>query len=74
MSGTTTKLTAAAEGYFADLPRVRASGDATQERSLYGPLDEIWMQQPEGVSELMREASLPHAVQAVPTQRRIVTD
>ena len=41
MSGTTTKLTAAAEGYFADLRRVRASGGATQERSLYGPLDNL---------------------------------
>ena len=41
MSGTTTKLTAAAEGYFADLRRVRASGGATRERSLYGPLDNL---------------------------------
>ena len=41
MSGTTTKLTAVAEGYFADLRRVRASGGATQERSLYGPLDNL---------------------------------
>ena len=41
MSGTTTKLTAAAEGYFADLHRVRASGGATQERSLYGPLGNL---------------------------------
>ena len=41
MSGTTTKLTAAAEGYFADLRRVRASGGGTQERSLYGPLDNL---------------------------------
>ena len=41
MSGATTKLTAAAEGYFADLRRVRASGGATQERSLYGPLDNL---------------------------------
>ena len=41
MTGTTTKLTAAAEGYFADLRRVRASGGATQERSLYGPLDNL---------------------------------
>ncbi len=41
MSGTTTKLTAAAESYFADLRRVRASGGATQERSLYGPLDNL---------------------------------
>ena len=41
MSGATTKLTAAAEGYFADLRRVRASGGGTQERSLYGPLDNL---------------------------------
>ena len=41
MSGTTKKLTAAAEGYFADLRRVRASGGGTQERSLYGPLDNL---------------------------------
>ena len=41
MTGTTTKLTAAAEGYFADLRRVRASGGGTQERSLYGPLDNL---------------------------------
>ena len=41
MSGTTTKLTAAVEGYFADLRRIRASGGATQERSLYGPLDNL---------------------------------
>ena len=41
MSGTTTKLTAAAEGYFADLRRVRASRGATRERSLYGPLDNL---------------------------------
>ena len=41
MSGTTTKLTAAAEGYFAELRRVRASGGATQERSLYAPLDNL---------------------------------
>ena len=41
MSGTTTKLTAAIEGYFADLRQVRASGGATQERSLYGPLDNL---------------------------------
>ena len=32
------KLTAAAEAYFADLGRVRASGGATGERSSYGPL------------------------------------
>ncbi len=41
MSGTTRTLTAASEGYFADLRRVRASGGATQERSLYGPLDDL---------------------------------
>ena len=41
MSGTTTKLTAAVEEYFADLRRVRASGGATQERSLYGPLGNL---------------------------------
>ena len=41
MSGTTTKLTAAAEEYFADLRRVRASGAATPERSLYGPLGDL---------------------------------
>ena len=38
MTGTNTKLTAAAETYFADLGRVRASGGATGERSSYGPL------------------------------------
>ena len=38
MTGTNTKLTAAAESYFADLGRVRASGGATGERSSYGPL------------------------------------
>ena len=41
MGGTTTKLTAAAEGYFADLRRVQASGGATRERSLYGPLSNL---------------------------------
>ena len=41
MSGTTTKLTTAVDGYFADLRRIRASGGATQERSLYGPLDNL---------------------------------
>ena len=41
MSETTTKLTAAAEEYFADLRRVRASGAATPERSLYGPLGDL---------------------------------
>ena len=38
MTGTNTKLTAAVEAYFADLGRVRASGGATGERSIYGPL------------------------------------
>ena len=33
-----TKLVTAAEAYFADLQRVRASGGATRERSSYGPL------------------------------------
>ena len=32
------KLTAAVRAYFADLRRIRASGDATDERSTYGPL------------------------------------
>ena len=41
MSGTTTKLTAAVQEYFADLRRVRASGGATRERSLYGPLGNL---------------------------------
>ena len=41
MSGTTTKLTAAAEEYFADLRRVRGSGAATPERSMYGPLGDL---------------------------------
>ena len=38
VNGTTTKVTAAVEAYFADLRRIRASGGATDERSLYGPL------------------------------------
>ena len=38
MTGTNTKLTAAVETYFADLGRIRASGGATGERSIYGPL------------------------------------
>ena len=38
MAGTSTKLTAAVEEYFAGLRRVRASGGATSERSAYGPL------------------------------------
>ena len=36
-----TNLTAAAETYFADLGRVRASGGATGERSSYGPLAQL---------------------------------
>ena len=35
---TTTRLTTAVETYLADLQRVRASGGATGERSIYGPL------------------------------------
>ena len=38
MTRTTKGLAAAAEAYFADLRRVRASGGATGERSIYGPL------------------------------------
>ena len=34
----TARLTAAVEGYFADLRRIRGSGGATRERSLYVPL------------------------------------
>jgi len=41
MSGTTVRLTAAVEEYFADLRRVRGSGASTAERSLYGPLGEL---------------------------------
>ena len=41
MSGTTSKLTATVEEYFADLRQVRASGAATPERSLYGPLGDL---------------------------------
>lgn len=41
MSGTTKKLSVAVEEYFADLPRVRAAGAATPERSLYGPLSDL---------------------------------
>ena len=37
MTGTNKKLMVAAEAYFADLGRVRASGGATAERSSYGP-------------------------------------
>ena len=38
MNGTPPKLTAAVEAYFTDLRRIRASGGATGERSIYGPL------------------------------------
>ena len=38
MTRTTKGLAAAVEAYFADLRRVRASGGATGERSIYGPL------------------------------------
>ena len=41
MSRTTTKLTAAVEEYFADVRRIGASGGATDERSLYGPLNSL---------------------------------
>ena len=38
MTATNAKLTTAAEIYFDDLSRIRASGGATAERSSYGPL------------------------------------
>ena len=38
MTRTTKGLAAAVGAYFADLRRVRASGGATGERSIYGPL------------------------------------
>ena len=38
MTRPTKGLAAAVEAYFADLRRVRASGGATGERSIYGPL------------------------------------
>ena len=41
MAGTNAALTAAAEIYFGDLARVRASGGATGERSSYGPLTNL---------------------------------
>ncbi len=41
MTSTTTRLTAAAETYFAALRRVRASGGATGERSHYTALDNL---------------------------------
>ena len=42
MTGTSTRLTAAVEAYFADLGRVRASGGGTGERSSYGPLTNLF--------------------------------
>ena len=41
MTGTSTKLTAAVETYFAELGRMRASGGATGERSSYAPLAKL---------------------------------
>ena len=41
MNATTKALKTAAEDYFTDLQRVRGSGGATEERSLYGPLSNI---------------------------------
>ncbi|MYC68127.1 MAG: N-6 DNA methylase [Acidobacteriia bacterium] len=41
MNGTIPKLTVAVEAYFTDLRRIRASGGATGERSLYGPLSNL---------------------------------
>ena len=38
MTKTTARLTAAVETYLADLQRIRSSGGATGERSIYGPL------------------------------------
>ena len=38
MTGPNKKLIAAVETYFTDLARVHASGGATGERSIYGPL------------------------------------
>ena len=38
MAGTKSQLESAAEGFFAELRRVRASGGATGERSVYAPL------------------------------------
>ena len=40
MTGTNTELTTTVETYFADLGLERASGDATEEPSSYGPLVE----------------------------------
>ena len=42
MTGTSTRLTAAVEAYFADLGRVHASGGGTGERSSYGPLTNLF--------------------------------
>ena len=41
MPGTNTKLTTAAEDYFADLRRIRASGGSTPELSYYPPLTNL---------------------------------
>ncbi|MDE0410302.1 MAG: N-6 DNA methylase [Alphaproteobacteria bacterium] len=41
MAGTEAKFRAAAEAYFEDLRRIRASGGATAERSSYGPLNNL---------------------------------
>ena len=41
MTGTSTRLTAAVEAYFAGLRQVRASGGSTGERSSYGPLGNL---------------------------------
>ena len=41
MTGTNTRLRAAAEAYFADLGKVRASGGSTGELSSYGPLGNL---------------------------------
>ncbi len=41
MTGTSTKLTAAVETWFAELGRLRASGGATGERSSYGPFAKL---------------------------------
>ena len=41
MAGTSPKLRAAVEAYFADLLRIRASGGATPERSYYPSLNNL---------------------------------
>ena len=41
MAGTSPKLRAAVEAYFADLCRIRASGGATPERSYYPSLNNL---------------------------------